>query len=452
MPQDANQLMSTTARKSRYFFGWNVVIASAISQVAYFHHLAASLGLFLKPLQTEFGWSRSALAGVQTTGRVLEGVAAPIVGPLVDRYGPRVLMPIGGIILTLSLLGTVACNNIWQLYLFRGILASIGFALIGDVVTGVTISKWFVKKRGRAVGFSRTASMVAGIVITPLTVYVIAGPGWRMAFVMYAVFAFVFAVMPPLFLMRRSPEDLGLLPDGIDASGAGSTSLRKGGEKGPQADGAHMAPEPLWSRGEALRTGSFWMISAAFAINVLAFQSINMSLAAYVEDVGHGAAMVGAVMSGRFVIQSVAAFFMGYLAEYADRVAIRIVPFLLQGLGAYLFIYAADPFFLWLALAFFSMGQSGALVLQEVVYANFFGRKSLGAIRSMGYFVIFVPGAMGPVAMNAVFDMMGSYRAAFEVLVGLFALASFMLGVARPPKAKRYATPEAQGPATSATS
>jgi sugar phosphate permease len=432
------------ARKARYYFGWNIVIASVISQAAYFHHFASSLGLFLEPMQAELGLSATAVAGVQTTTRVLEGVAAPVVGPLVDRFGPRVLMPIGGVILALSLWGTAVCHSVWMLYLLRGVIASIGFALMGDIVTGVAIGKWFVKKRGRAMGFSRTAMNVAGIVLSPLTVWVIVTRGWRTAFFVYGALALFCAAIPPLFLMRRSPEDLGLQPDGGDAGGEKEDS-RKGSKKFSKAP---LPTDPVWTKRSTLRTGAFWMLSASFAINVLAYQGMNMNLPKYVKDVGHGVAMIGAVMSGRFIIQAVAAVLMGFLAEYADRVSVRIVPFILQGLGAFFFMYAKNPYFLWLALVLFSIGQPGVQILQEVVFANFFGRRSLGVVLSLGYFVIFASGALGPVAMSLARDITGSYQSSFVVLVGLFALATVMLGMARPPKPKAYVTPGAPPAAT----
>lgn len=107
--------MTTRAgSKPRYFYGWNIVAATFLANLAYVEYVSSLLGFFVKPLQHEFGWSRSALAAVQTIARLVEAPVAPIVSPLVDRYGPRVLMPLGAIIVGLAMLGVTQISAIWQ--------------------------------------------------------------------------------------------------------------------------------------------------------------------------------------------------------------------------------------------------------------------------------------------------------------------------------------------------
>ncbi len=125
MPLSSLNQASTT-RKPRYFYGWNIVAASFLAGLSYAEHFSSILGLFFKPIQSEFGWSRSAIAGVQTTGRVIEALIAPIIGPIIDRYGPRVLMPIGAIIVGLAMLGVTQINTIWHFLILRGVLVAIG--------------------------------------------------------------------------------------------------------------------------------------------------------------------------------------------------------------------------------------------------------------------------------------------------------------------------------------
>ncbi len=187
-------------------------------------------------------------------------------------------------------------------------------------------------------------------------------------------------------------------------------------------------------------TSTFWLLSLGFAVNRMAFQAINLSLAPYIQDLGYGEAMLATVMTFRVIIGAVALPFMGFLAEHAHRRSVRVVPFLIQGAAVFFLIFAGQPFFLWLAIALYGLGISGVIIVQEVLWANYFGRLSLGLVRSLAYLIGFGFGAFGPIVINLVFDILGSYRPAFIVIVGSFAIAGFLMGVAQPPKAQRYAT------------
>lgn len=426
-----------TEKKPRYFYGWNIVAASFSAQLAYAEHHSSMLGFFFKPLQNEFGWSRSAIAAVQTIARVTEALFAPLVGPLIDRYGPRVLMPIGAIIVGLAMLGVTQINSIWQFYLLRGIVVAIGFTIMGGLVTSVAINNWFIRKRGRAIAVSRMGSSISNVIFIPVTVFVIAASGWRTMFVIFAVVTWLVVLIPSAILMRRRPEDIGLHPDGISPGTGGAETSQ---EERNRTSELGTVPEPIWNRRELLRTGSFWLLALSFGIDSLAFQGINISLAPYIQDLGYGDATLTAVMTFRAIVMAATLPLMGFVSEHAHRVPVRITPFLIQGTGAFLFLFGGQPFFLWLAVALYGLGFSGVMITQEVVWANYYGRLSLGLVRSTAYLVAFGLGAIGPIAMNAVFDITGSYRPAFMVIVVLFALAALLMALTHPPQPQRYGT------------
>lgn len=439
MPQDGmNEVTTTTGRKPRYFYGWNIVGASFLAHIAYREHASSLLGFFLKPLQNEFGWSRTGIAAVQSIGSISEAPVTLVVGPLIDRYGPRVLMPIGAIIVGLAMLGVTQINAIWQFYLLRGVTVAIGFTLMGRLVTDVAINNWFIKKRGRAIAIAQLGSTLSNIIFVPVTVFVIATSGWRTMFVVFAVVTWLVVLIPSAILMRRRPEDMGLYPDGIKSSAMEASSP---GKKHAAPDNEASLPlEPVWSRREVLMTGTFWLLSLGFAVNRMAFQAINLSLAPYIQDLGYGEAMLAAVMTLRPIITAVSLPFMGFLSERAHRVIVRVIPFVLQGIAVFFFLSADESEFLWFAVALYGLGHSGVVVIEGIIWANYFGRLSLGMVRSLAFLVAFGFVASGPIAINAVFDVLGSYRPAFIVIISLSAIVAFIMGVVRPPKAHRYAT------------
>ncbi|MEE9609602.1 MAG: MFS transporter, partial [Desulfatiglandales bacterium] len=320
--------------------------------------------------------------------------------------------------------------------LLRGVIVAIGFSLMGYLVTDVTISKWFIQKRGRALAISRVAGSLSNIIMTPISVFVIVASGWRTMFVVFAVVTWLVVLIPSATLMRRRPEDLGLHPDGIDRSNVET----EGQQREFSIDESASSFEPLWSRREVLMTSTFWFLASCFALDSIAFQGINLSLAPYIQDLGYKYTMLAAVITFRSIIMATTVLMMGFLAERAHSATIRVVPFVIQALGAFFFLFGQEPIFLWLGVAFYAFGTSGVHVTQEVVWANYFGRLNLGRVRSLGYFISFGFGAAGPVAMNALFDIFGSYNLAFLIIIGLLCGAALLMGIAKPAKAKRRAT------------
>lgn len=439
---EATPSSSAPSKKPRYFYGWNVVGASFLAHLSYSEHLSSVLGLFFRPLGAEFRWSRTAIAATQTMSRFIEAAVAPIVGPFVDRYGPRLLMPIGALITGIALMAVTQVTAIWQFYLFRGVLVALGFTLMGFLVTNTAVSNWFVRKRGRAIAISNLGTNLGNLIFTPITVWLIATSGWRASFVMFAVVTWLVVMVPSAVLMRRRPEDMGLLPDG-DAPGM-APARKDPSDKRPAAlsENASTRLEPLWNRRELAHTTSFWLLVVSFGLSGLAFQGINISLAPIIQDLGYSDTMVALVISVRALIQSSTSLIWGFVGERAYTLIFRIAPFLIQMVAAFLFLFADHLAFLWLAIVVYSLGIAGAGLIQEVIWANYFGRMSLGLVRSMGFPLQVVFSAAGPIFMNVIFDVTGSYRLAYLIFIGLFVIATIVLIACRAPKAKRYATPE----------
>jgi MFS family permease len=415
-------------RRGRYFYGWNIVAAAFSANLAYAEHYTSVLGLFVKPLQDQFGWSRSAIAVVQTIARVTEAVVSPICGPLVDRYGPRVLMPIGATVVGLAMIGMSRIDALWQFYLLRGAVAALGFTFMGALVTNVAVSNWFVKQRGRALTIARIGNNLSNVIFVPVAVFVIANYGWRSMFVVFAIVTWLAVIVPSIILMRRRPEDMGLLPDGEKALSHPmfNGSNTAGGDVAVVAD-------RTWTRRQLLATSSFWLLALCMGIDSLALQGLNISLAPYIQDLGYPDATLAAVMTFRAIVMIAALPLVAFIAERAGRARWRVLPFVVQALGALIFALPGNQVSLWVAVGVYGLGVAALGVMIEVIWADFFGRPSLGLVRSTAYLAAFGFGAVGPLAMSAVYDLLGTYRPAFIALAGLFFIASVLIAVVRPP-------------------
>ena len=351
-------------------------------------------------------------------------------------------MVIGGIIVSLVFLALTQVNTLWQFYLFRGALLAIGFAAMGYLVTNTAVSNWFIRRRGRAVAIATMGTHVGNIVMAPLVVWIIIVHGWRSSWLAFALLTFVTVVIPAGLIMRRRPEDMGLRPDGDDPqAGRGpdkaSVDVEPLGTSLPSAK-----PEPVWTRREVLRTGPFWILVASFSFASLAFQGINIIVAPYAEDLGYGSATVAAILIVRSVAMFVSSPPWGLITERVDLPIVRSVPFFIQGVSCIFFLLASQASFLWLAVIVYAVGFAGTALVQEVVWAHYFGRLTLGTVRSTAYPIFTAFSAGGPIFINAIFDITGTYRLAFIIFIGLFAVSSVLMWVCWPPRAVRYARPE----------
>jgi hypothetical protein len=176
-----------------------------------------------------------------------------------------------------------------------------------------------------------------------------------------------------------------------------------------------------------------WLLAFGMGVDSLALQGLNISLAPYIQDLDYGEATLATVMTFRAIVMVVALPLVGFVAEHARKASWRVMPFIIQAAGAVIFIQAAQPAFLWLAVGIYGLSVAILGVMIEVVWADFFGRSSLGLVRSMAFLVAFRFGAAGPIAMSAVFDLMHSYRPAFVALAVLLLTTALLTGIVRPP-------------------
>ncbi len=418
--------------RPRYFYGWKIVGAAFLSRFSFASGNASVLGLFFTPLSNEFGWSRTAISAVLSLARLFEGLTSPLLGPIIDRYGPRIPMVIGGILLSLGFVGLSLMANLWQFYLIRGVLMAAGFALTGMLITNTAVSNWFIRRRGRAIATAGMGTNTGMLIIAPVTVSIIAVWGWQTAWLFFAVLAWIVVVIPSAILMRRRPEDIGLQPDGDlppDSKAPNDPSRR----------GTTAAREAIWSRREVMRTPAFWLLIIGISSSMLAFQGVNISIAPYAEDLGLGAANIAAVLMVRSLATLAVAPVWGILSERVDSPPIRISPFFIQMLASAFLALADRGVMLWLGVVFYGAGFSGMMIVQEVIWANYYGRLTLGTVRSTSLPLQVLIAGAGPVLINVVFDIVGSYRPAYAAFIGLYLLAALLVWFARPPKAKRFA-------------
>ncbi len=410
------------------YYGWRIVAG-----VFFANWLGAGIGLpmfgqFLKPMSAELGWTRTVVTLPIVARQVINLLINPIVGPMLDRYGPRYLMTGGAVVMGLATMLMSQVNSFWQFFLFFGVMGAVGQAGLSHVVTNTTLAKWFVRLRGRATGISASGINVGEVVMTPLVLALIVAVGWRGAWMVMGVLPWLIVAPTAWLWMRRQPEDMGLLPDGDSPSGA--RGARAGEVAGARRE------ERSWTAGEAFRTPALWALIVATNLAGIAVSGVILHQIPFLTDRGLSPTIAAFSLTtyALFAIPSKLAW--GFLAE---RLPIRYLTAasLLGSAAGLLVLVGADSNVEAIAFGVVYGSTRGAwAVVQSLIWADYFGRGFLGTIR--GYVSPFqlVATVGGPIFAAYVFDESGSYMFAMWTFFAAYLLAAALVLATPAPRAR----------------
>lgn len=388
--------------------------------------MSSTLSVFLKPLTEDLGVSRG-LFSLLRSGEILIGAA---MAPLVDRFGGRWLMVGGALSAGLGFLLMSRVGAFWQFLMLRWIFVAIGGVFMCQMIVSVTVSRWFVRKRGRAIAIASLGQGFAKVCIPVVTATPFAWVGWRLTWSIFGLITSVLVVVPALIFMRRSPEEMGLQPDGMDAQPA------LVGSKSNDATKARLAAEEVvWTWREVIRTKAFWIICFIYGIANVGIAGLNLHVFAYVTDIGYSPLVAATVLSIIASTQLGSTMVWGVISERMDIRHSSLVMFLVQSTGLALVLVTSQVVPVYFGFLLYGVGLGGGWVLQELIWASNFGRVSLGMVRGLGILVTHAFGAAGAPFFGFVHDLTGSYRSSFlAFVVALIVSALLSLAVRAPRK------------------
>lgn len=421
-PSQSDQAAEPTST-SRFFYGW-VIIAVGFSSQFFFGLSQQAFSTYLVPLGAEFGWSRAVLAGPRSLTQTQTALLGPLDGYLVDRFGPRRMMTIGVLLLGLGMILFGRVRNVWDYYLVNVVLG-LGASFVGLLVMSTALNSWWRRRRTMAIAISTMGFALAGIVAIPVVVWIQTNFGWRTAAMVSGVAIWIIG-LPTAAFLRRSPEEMGQLPDG-DAPGAVEAARSGAATRG--GDG-----RVDFTLREAARTSAFWTINIGSGLTNLVISAVGVHLFLHLQN-GVGLTSAQAVLAFTFMntMNLLARLPGGYLGD-------RLPKGLLLGGGAVVtaisMVLLATATSLGPVLAFsglYGLTWGMRTPILNSLPGDYFGRASYGKIMGSMQASASLLGISGPVVAGLIADAQGSYR---DVMLGL-AVASLLAAAAlfatRPP-------------------
>ncbi|MBI2936459.1 MAG: MFS transporter [Chloroflexi bacterium] len=416
----------------KVFYGWRIVAVTFVTELLVAGSTLWAFGAFIVPLSQATGWSVTAITAVATIRTAVTGALGPVIGPLFDRRnGSRVLMTVGCVVAGVGFVGAGLSRNLWQFYLALGVVGAFGNTVTAMLAASILVSRWFERQRGRAMALSQMGMSISGFVIVPLVQFLILTASWRWAWIVLGLACW--AITPLVWLVvRGAPEEMGLLPDG----GRGPLAVSRGRRPLPWLPLTLARQEPSqlsWTRSEAVRTRSMWLLVVGFGLGLACFVGLLVHLLPFLrlERFSPGAATA---LFTAFALGSTSArMIWGFLSDWIAPRYCAVVCFLGVSLAMSLILRAHSFPAAWGACFFFGTFSGAPGLLQSIVWADYYGRGHLGSIRGLVTPLNIASNATGPILASLLRDATGSYTLAFQVFIGVWCLSAVLLLFATQP-------------------
>lgn len=384
------------------------LIAAAASLILGFSRgIHSSFGVFYVALLEAFHWSRGATAAVYSVNVILDAIVSPIVGHLLDRYGPKRVVGTGCLVLAGGLWLSSQINSLWEFYLFFGLVVALGFSFTGMVPHVVLVSQWFSSKRASALGLVYAGTGVGIMLLAPLTEWLISHWGWAAALQILA--AVVLLLLSPLvwIFYRRGPY-------------------------GEKLSRPH-ASQNQWTARLALQSLQFWSLFLARILAAGGTTVIVTHQVAHVVDIGYSRLFAATVFGLMGITSTCGRLIFGFIADLFSKQAAYTLNIITTLVGVGALMAARDPsqpWLLYLYLFFFGIGFGSRAVIFSALTADIFSGKGFGSI--YGYFAISVGigGALGSWLGGFLHDVTGSYLISFALSAIVLALSDLCVWLA----------------------
>ena len=390
-------------RKNQIHYGWIVLVAVAIVMFAG-SGVRSSFGVFIRPMEEEFGWSRTELSLVASLSLFLYGAVGPFVGRFADRWGPRKVLAAAAVLLGLGTLGSSLVSSLPQLYFTAGIVTSVGAGGAALSVAASAVARWFDSRRGLALGAAGAGVAAGQLLIVPFVMAISVAWGWRQSLVILGIGMFALILPLALLLVRNSPQDMGLAPYG--ASGPDSTK--------PGNSRTDPAAERTSIR-QAIRTFPFWLLAGSFF--VCGYTTSGLVLTHFIPHATeHGfypdqAAQALGIMGALNIIGTLGS---GWICDRFGAKGPLAGYYLLRGLSLLFLPFVGTLPGLFAFSAIYGLNYISTVPATTSLTARIYGRYSVGELSGWIFLSHQVGAAVGSFFGGYAYDHFQNYTLAFH--------------------------------------
>jgi len=416
-----------------FYYGW-VIVGVVFVSMAIGVNARTAFSLLFPPILEEFRWDRGVTAGAFSFGFLLSAFMSPLLGRLMDRAGPRLVMEMGVVLLAAGLLLAPLTTEVWHLYATLGVLLGAGSVCLGYSGQSLFLPNWFVRRRGLATGIAFAGVGVGSIILFPAMQLAIEAYGWRTACWTLGLLALVL-LAPINLLLRKRPEDIGLLPDG-DAAPEASAAPKPSNVVDP----AWAAID--WTLGRAMRTARFWWIAIGYFLGLYAWYAVQVHQTKYLIEIGFSPTLAAWALGFVSLVGIPGQIALGHISDRIGREWVWAAG--MAGFAAcYLLLLALQavpsPVLLYLmVIAQGVLGYGVTSVFAAIVVEIFQGRH-YGTIFGTVMLVAITGGAAGPWLTGVLFDAYGNYTLAFCIGVAASLASAATIWLAAPRKVRAVA-------------
>ena len=411
--------MLRITRAKKFFYGYIVAAAGLTIWALGWGTYTPCFSVFLKPLSVEFGWSRGETSLAYSLSYMVYAFLTIMMGWLTDKFGPRIVMMVLGSFLGLCYLLMSQVTALWQFQLNYVIMGGIGISTL-TVPVMVTMSRWFIKKRGLMIGIVQAGNGIGGFIFPPFAGWLILTYGWRSAYAILGIITFI-GILVAGFFLRRDPKDIGESPDG------------ESGETAPEIKQLNPSSHAFGiSLGKALHMKQFWMIAGLFCCFGFCRQAFTAHLAAHVQDLGFSltdGANVLAIVMGSSMLSRVG---MGRVADIIGNRPAFMISFAATTVSLIWGLVTKDLWGLYLFAIVFGFGWGNQAVLRFALTSEVFGLASLGLVMGAMGFAEQVMAAFGSYIAGYIFDLVGNYQPVFWIGIGISIMGILLAWALKP--------------------
>ncbi len=409
-------------RRAPFYYGWIILIAGGLAIFTSAPGQTYVVSVFIDPMIEDLGWSRNLYSSLYTGGSLAAALAVPFIGRLLDRFGGRIMLTAIAMAFGVAtvLIGSVAS----PIHLFLGFVAirALGQGSL-QLISTTLVAMWFIRRRGRAMALMALAAPMSQAAFPVLVFSLISTWGWRNAWMILGAIIWIILIPVGIILVRRSPESVGLQPDGI---------VRP--MSSPSATASISSDDNDWTLGEAVRTRAFWMllfvgIPLSMIGTGLTFHHVDLFVTK-----GYDVGLAAGVLSFMAPMALLGTIVAGFLNDKLPNRYIMTGGHLLLAITM---VWAMPMSLVWQAFVYGgSMGfaQGVTMTTTNVIWPNYFGRTHIGSIRGVVSTAMVASSAMGPLPVSYLFALTNDYNTPILAFLGLPIATAVVSLLAVPPR------------------